>query len=88
MHVKQTRSQVVSTRMPMSEFIALADEAEQRKTSLSDVLLTTWRERNTHASIETRLQQIELAISEMRNESTHKFQRLADGLNQIILGRN
>lgn len=86
--MKHKRSHVVSTRMPMSEFIALADEAEQKKTSVSDLLLSTWRERNSHVSIETRLQQIELAISELRSESAHKFQRLADGLNQIILSRN
>jgi hypothetical protein len=85
--MKRSKTHVVSLRMPVSEFIALAGEAEQKNTSVSEILLRTWRERNTHASLETRLQQIELALAELRGENAHKFQRVADGLNQIILGR-
>ena len=81
------KSHVVSVRISIAEFIQLCHEAEQQNSSAAKVLLSAWRLRNAQLPIAVQLQQIESSISELRTDNTHKFQRLADGLNQIILER-
>lgn len=85
--MKPPRTRVVSLRLPTSEFVELAAEAEAKNLSISEALLSAWRERKLRLPIEAGLQKIEAAIAEARAESVHKFQRLADGLNQLIGGR-
>jgi hypothetical protein len=85
--MKPSRTRVVSLRIPTSEFIELVAEAEASNSSISEALLSAWRERKSRRPIETGLHNIETAIAEMRAENIHKFQRLADGLNQLIAGR-
>lgn len=85
--MKLPRTRVVSLRVPASEFVELATEAETRNVSISEALLSAWRGRKSHLPIEASLQKIETAIAEARAENVHKFQRLADGLNQLIAGR-
>lgn len=85
--MKPPRTRVVSLRIPISEFVELAAQAEADNVSISEALLSTWRDRNARQPIETRLQRIETGLAEARAENVHKFQRLADGLNQLIAGR-
>ncbi len=85
--MKPPRTRVVSLRIPIAEFVELVTEAESRNASISEALLSAWRERKSLLPIDTSLQKIEAAIAEARAENVHKFQRLADGLNQLIAGR-
>lgn len=85
--MKSPRTRVVSLRITTSEFVELAAEAEANNVSIAQALLAAWRERKSQQPIEVGLHRIETSIAEARAESMHKFQRLADGLNQLILGR-
>jgi hypothetical protein len=82
--MKTPKTRVISLRLPVSEFVELLAEAETKNLSAAGVLLAAWRERKSQAPVDVRLLKIEAAISEARTENTHKFQRLADGLNQLI----
>jgi hypothetical protein len=85
--MKTPKTRVISLRIPVSEFVELLAEAEAKNLTAPGMLLATWRERKLRLPIDTSLQKIETAIAEGRAENAHKFQRLADGLNQLITGR-
>lgn len=84
--MKAPRTRVVSLRVPIAEFVELASEAEANNQSVSEALLTGWRYWKSLRPIEERLEQIEAVLTEARAENDHKFQQLAEGLNQLILG--
>lgn len=85
--MKTPKTRVISLRIPIPEFVELLAEAETKNLSASGILLAVWRERKSRLPIEACLQKIETAIAEARVENGYKFQRLADGLNQLITGR-
>lgn len=85
--MKTPRTRVVSLRVPMAEFIELAVEAETNNLTVSEALLTAWRSWKSQRALDGRLARIEKQLAEVRTENAHKFQRLADGLNQLILSR-
>lgn len=73
--------------MSTSEFVELAAEAEANNLSISEALITGWRYWKSLRPIQERLEQIETTLVETRAQNDHKFQRLADGLNQLIVSR-
>lgn len=85
--MKIPRTRVVSLRVPSAEFVELAAEADAANVTVSETLLTAWRDWKSQHTLNGRLERIEALLTEMRKEHAHKFQRLADGLNQLILER-
>lgn len=85
--MKTPRTRVVSLRITTAEFVELAAEAEANNLAISEALLSGWRHWKSLRPIEERLERIETLLAETRVQNDHKFQRLADGLNQLILGR-
>jgi len=85
--MRTPRTRVVSLRVPTAEFVELAVTAESSNLSVSETLLLAWREWKSQRVLDVRLEKIEALLAEMQTDNAHKFQRLADGLNQLIVGR-
>ena len=81
--MKFTKTRVVSLRVPMSEFVELAAEAEARNLTVAAVLLAGWRERKAQQPIEVLLRKIEMQVGEWRAENSERFQKVRDAVNTL-----